>query len=205
MFQIDSDLQKITHISTIICALALLVLPVGASAKGPNSVHFAGPGIDRQVELVRNYAQRDLIVKLMEQSGLFYGTGYLSEHLPGKPNEVLGPRYTLTWAISDRAISDSTDVTILVAVQSLYPFADSGPVLVTHKTPTGWGGDVVGWYRAHPDMADTLRALGAPLPVRAGEISVSPGRAAEFGSLALATILMLASLVGLVGLRRRLS
>lgn len=184
----------------LLYTIALLLRPLPASAKGPITVHIAGPGIDHPIELVRNYAQRDLVVELMEQSGLFYATGDLPEPLPGRPGEELGPRYTLNWMNAGPPEVQAADRTI---VQSLYPFAARGPVLVTHKTPSGWGGDVVGWYRAHPDMAVTLRALGAQLPLRVEDIRPTSSSTVPVWPLVSATAIMLGVLVGVVGLRER--
>ncbi|MGH8935405.1 MAG: hypothetical protein ACRDXD_03910 [Acidimicrobiia bacterium] len=70
-----------------------------AGAKGPQSATITGPGIDEPIELI-DYGRTELVVRLLEQTGLWYATGDLPIPLAGKPAGELGPRYTLTWVNS---------------------------------------------------------------------------------------------------------
>ncbi len=129
------------------------------SAKGPQSATISGPGIDRPIELL-DTSDIDLVVKLMEQTGLWYDTG---DPLPfGEPKGELGHSYTLTWINSGPPAKSTADRTIR---QLIYLDAEGGPVLHTPAQDNlqGWGPGVIGWFAAPPGLRDTLTELGVPI------------------------------------------
>jgi len=129
-------------------------------AKGPESATITGPGIDRPIELT-DTANIDLVVRLMEQTGLWYATGDLPQPLE-EPAGELGPSYTLTW-INSGPPGESLDKRTIR--QIIYLDARNGPVIHTpaQEALQGWGPGLVGWFAAPSGLRDTLAELGVPV------------------------------------------
>jgi hypothetical protein len=125
-------------------------------AKGPESVTIAGPGIDQPLELI-DTANQDLIAQLMEQTGLWYGTG---EPLQEEQLGELGPAYTLTWVNMGPPEKSVEERTIR---QEIYLDAENGPLIHTQDQLSlqGWGPEVIGWFAAPVELRATLIELGA--------------------------------------------
>jgi hypothetical protein len=123
-------------------------------------VTITGPGIDRPIELM-DTANSDLMVRLMEQTGLWYGTGDLPLPLE-EPAGKLGPSFTLTW-INSGPPGESVDERTMRQV--IYLDAENGPVIHTpaQEALRGWGPGVIGWFAAPSGLRDTLAELGAPI------------------------------------------
>lgn len=130
------------------------------AAKGPQSVTITGPGMDRPIELMDS-ANSDLVVRLMEQTGLWYAAGELPLPLE-HPAGDLGPAYTLAWINSGPPGKSVDERTIR---QEIYLYAENGPVIHTpaQETLGGWGPDVIGWFAAPSGLRDTLAELGVPV------------------------------------------
>lgn len=131
-----------------------------AFAKGPESAIITGPGIDRQIEL-EVIPNRELVSKLMEQTGIWYATGDLPQPID-KPAGELGPGYTLTWINSGPPGASLEERTIR---QEIYLEAEIGPVIHTHvqESLQGWGSERIGWFAAPSGLRDTLAELGVPV------------------------------------------
>lgn len=140
-------------------AVALFGFSHPVSAKGPESATITGPGIDRPIELM-DTADFDLVIRLMEQTGLWYGTGDLLKEPPGE----LGPGYTLTWINSGPPAKSVDERTIR---QMIYLDAENGPIIHTpaQEALRGWGPGVIGWFAAPSGLRDTLAELGVPISV----------------------------------------
>jgi hypothetical protein len=141
-------------------ALVLIVFSSGARAKGPESATIAGPWIDQPIELV-NTSKADLVRRLMEQTGLWFG-GHALEELDETPTGELGPSHTLTWVNAGPPGRSVAERTIR---QIIYLEADGGPVIHTPAQASldDWGAGVIGWFAAPSDLRDTLVELAVPM------------------------------------------
>lgn len=142
-----------------------------AVAKGPESVTITGPGIDSQIELMDavdwpiscdESCPDDPMVKLMEQTGIWYATGDLPTALDQPESGELGPRHALTWI---RSGAPGEPVKERRIRQFFYLRAENGPLIHTREQVglNAWGSGVVGWSKAPYGIVDTLSQLGAPL------------------------------------------
>ena len=149
----------------MLVAVALFGLIDHVSAKGPVSATITGPGLEQPRELIER-AEDDkrtasLVVRLMEQTGLWYATGDLPRRLEAPP-EALGPSYALTWINGgppDRSREERTMRQIIYVV---------GPRELRIHTPAQpglerWGQGVIGWFAAPVGLWDTLVEMGVPL------------------------------------------
>ena len=181
------------------------------AAKGPESAIITGPGIDQPIELI-NTTNRDLVARLMEQTGLWYATGDLPQPID-KPAGDLGPSYTLIWINSGPPGASIDERTIR---QEIYLDAEGGPVIHTpnQESLRGWGPVVNGWFAAPSGLRETLAELGVPISpaswfseIIPSEIAIDPALSdRDFtGPILLITVAGLALLVGLawaLGARR---
>jgi hypothetical protein len=157
--------------------IGLILAAAPALAKGPMSATVTGPGIDEPVQLFDQWdhdpAQGEQIAKLMEQTGIWYATPALESI---DPPVDLGSGYLLTWIPHQ-------------ITQMLYLHADGGPVIHTpdQEALRGWGSGVTGWWKAPPELIETLRSLG--VPVAAEDASSSLPEPAWLVVLALAAII----------------
>ena len=171
-------------------------------AKGPESVVITGPEFDQPIELM-DTADIDLMSRLMEQSGIWYGTGDLPKPLAKQPGE-LGPAYTLTWVNGGPPGKSVAERTIR---QFIYLDAERGPMIHTpaQKTLENWGPGVIGWFTASDHLPDTLAKLGVPLDEQVADQSLSTYQFDRtfwyFAAAGLAIIIGLAVKVGARRLR----
>ena len=142
----------------MILAVVLFGLINPALAKGPESVTITGPGIDQRINFMDNN-NVDFEVKLMEQTGIWFGTGIplSSEPLKGE----LGPSYTFTWVNSGPPSMTVEERTI---IQHVYLDAEAGPVIHTPPQDSlkDWGAGTIGWFAAPAGLEDTLAKLKVP-------------------------------------------
>jgi hypothetical protein len=164
------------------------------SAKGPESVTITGPGIIEPLELMEA-GNFDRIAKLMEQTGLWYGTGDLP-HAIDPPAGELGPAYTLTW-INSGPPGDSVEQRTMV--QYLYLDAERGILIHTpdQKSLENWGHGVIGWFTAPAGLPDTLSGLGVPVEAAQDTQTTSPLMVIGIAGFALAVMV-----AGALGIRR---
>lgn len=140
-----------------------------ALAKGPVTLTITGPGIDKTIDLVES-GYPELISRLMEQTKLWYGTSELPLDIDPPAGE-LGPAYVLSWLNSGPPDEPEAARTI---VQEVYLEAETGPLVHTSEQQalSGWGVDVIGWFKAPAGLRDTLAELGVPVAASASSGSV---------------------------------
>jgi hypothetical protein len=143
-----------------VTAIFLFAFIDSVSAKGPESLIITGPGFEHPVDLMDSY-DINLVTKLLvEQTGLWYGTGIplTSDDIKGK----LGPSYTFTWINSGPPSLSIEERTI---IQYIYLDAEGGPLI--HTPPQDslqeWGSGVIGWFAAPDGVEHTLATLGVPV------------------------------------------
>ncbi len=147
-------------IGTFVVGMILLWLSAVAIAKGPESAILTGPGLEEPIDLMTETTSTEDLVRLMEQSGMWYASGDLPTRLEEPPQE-LGTAYTLTWVNLGPPNKSVEERTIYQ-----YIYLDDEDRLIIH-TPAqtgleGWGSGVIGWFVASGDMRYTLEDLGMP-------------------------------------------
>jgi hypothetical protein len=156
----------------IVAVVLLFGAVVPGQAKGPVAATIAGPGITEPMELVDG-VERALVVRLMEQTGLWYATGDLPRPL-AEPPVAPGPSYTLTWINGGPPNASRAERTMR---QQIY-VAGEGDLLIhtaAEDVLANWGAGVTGWFRAPSGLWATLLELGVPL--EAALASVAGARA----------------------------
>jgi hypothetical protein len=157
---------------------ALTVLGPSALAKGPSQAVITGSGLSVPVSL-REPGSKTIGQDLADIVQL---SGFFSEAFGGKarghrPSGELGPRYTVTYTMSDV----SPPATL---IQHIYPFADAGPVTTMTHGQTFWGIQHTpgGWFRAKGKLKTLLMSLGVPEPVVQAPVAARPsaGAASRF-------------------------
>ncbi len=156
---------------TCLIALALALVAIPASAKGPESAVITGPGLDGPQQLMEGASEEELTL-LMEQTGLWYGTGDLPAPVEEAPGD-LGTQYAITWISFGPPGLSVEDRTI---VQHLFVQSDGSMLIHTPEQASlqGWGEGVIGWFVAPPGLADTLVRMGLP-PLEAPTTQASGG------------------------------
>ena len=145
-----------TRLTLAAAALAALVLPTAASAKGPTEGSISGPGFSKVVKVLNDGAGGSAGDNLTQESGFFpaaYGQSP-DPMLQRKPAGPLGPRYTIAWKVP------SGGSAIFRIRQDLYPYARGGAVTFTKPGQPIFGTTTRGgWYR-DPELKRTLVGLG---------------------------------------------
>lgn len=177
-------------------ALAVLVLPAAASAKGPSAAMLDGPGADGGISF-RGGEGSVPLGNLTQQSGWFEAAfgQEPSPLLTGRPQGDLGPRYAVTYTVPGGSAGTHT------IRQEIYPYATSGPV--TYMPPGQPIFDMEtrgGWFQAGPELRDTLVAAGLPARAPTGSSDGVSLPALPVSILALALLFVSATAVVL---RRR--
>lgn len=206
---VSSLLKVIVGVASIAFVLFGFIKP--AVAKGPESAIITGPGIDRPIELV-DFSNRDLVARLMEQTGLWYAMGDLPQPID-KPFGELGPGYTLTWINSGPPDASIDERTIR---QEIYLEAENGPVIHTpdQESLQGWGPEAIGWFAAPDGLRETLAELGVPVSSARSFSDIVPSKITieaafsdrEFAKpilfLAVVGLALVIGLAGILGARR---
>jgi hypothetical protein len=148
----------------LLLAVTMLALPSHALGKGPSAATMEGPGGGGGITFSGDEGSGPL-GNLTQQSGWF-AAAFAQEPNPmlaTRPKGDLGPRYTVTYTVP-------TDMNRTVTIrQDIYPYASPGPV--TYLAPGQPIFDMQtrgGWFRAGPDLKDTLVAAGLPEMAAAG-------------------------------------
>jgi hypothetical protein len=148
----------------VAAALAALVLPALAAAKGPVAASISGPGLDGAIK-VRGDGEGpgSALGNLAMSSGFFAQMfGQTPDPtLASRPSDTLGARYKVVYVVPGPNNIQSR------VVQYLYPYAK--PVALTYMKPGQpfWDGERAhgGWFRASAGLKRMLVRAG--LSVRA--------------------------------------
>jgi hypothetical protein len=186
----------------VLVALAALVLPATALAKGPDEAKITGPGLAKAITVTGPEEDGSPTMALAEATGLFPAAfGQQPDPmLPGRPKGDLGPRYTIEYNVPG---GDGMSWTLK---QDLYPYAlpyaltytKAGQEIFDMTTRGGW------WTDA--SLKDQLVQLGLPKTAAAAEDASASSSSAGFFSTGRLGVLVLV-LLGLGGatlvMRRR--
>ena len=146
------------RLTFIAAALAALVLPAAASAKGPSEGSISGPGFSKVVKVLYDGGGGSPGDNLTQESGFFPAAFGQSPDpmLHVKPTGPLGPRYTIAWKVPGGGGENFR------LRQDLYPYAHGGAVTYTKPGQPIFGASTRGgWYR-DPELKRTLVSLGLP-------------------------------------------
>jgi hypothetical protein len=156
-------------------ALALsalaLVLPAVAAAKGPQAGTVSGPGLGGPIRLtgLGEPGSAGTLGRVVEHGGLFAALGGSDwgRLLDERPAGDLGPRYTASFVMRDRADR--------AVRQHLYPYARPLPVTYTPpgQKPFGTAAMGGGWFVADGRLKAALVEAGLP--------ATAPATAADDG------------------------
>ena len=140
-----------------VVAVAALVLPATATAKGPSEATISGPSLATPLKITGNGEggwSTNLGI-LVEQGGFFpqaFGQSP-SPLLRSKPGG-LGPRYAVVYVVPP---GDDT------LQQDLYPYAHGGPVTYMAPGQRLWDQTTAGgWYRGTSQLKSMLVKAGLP-------------------------------------------
>jgi hypothetical protein len=197
--------EKMVKKVLISAAVAAMVLPAAANAKGPSQAIVTGPGLDRPVVLRAagdSEGGSGTLGRLTMEGGFFVEVfGQQPDPRLLRRPLRLGPRYRVDYLMVGPKSTKSIH-------QDLYPYAADG--VVTHMSPGQpfWDGQESkgGWMRA-PELApgqETLRAalVLAGLPDAAVRAS-SRSRLATVWWAAAGVLVATLGAGGLLALRRR--
>jgi hypothetical protein len=137
----------------VVAVLAPLTLVAPAEAKGPQAIVISGPGIESTRITYAN--ARDAYSTILDHAFPWPGT-----HIPalqGKPPlDELGPMYVVTYRMPPSHAPTGK------VQQSIYPFADGGPVTFTPPGQQMLGMRVNGgWHQESSVLTEAMRDLGA--------------------------------------------
>jgi hypothetical protein len=178
-------------------AVAALVVPATALAKGPEAATISGPGgggSGGDLTFTGCCAPETPTMKLAEQAGFFPAV------FPQEPNRMrtsrpkgeLGPKYTITYTVPG-----PNNETWKIH-QDLYPYATPGPVTYMKPGQTVFhiaGGTRGGWFQADRRLKDTLIAAGLPSSAPAAASNGTRTPTIAFGAAAAFAFLIVGALV----------
>jgi hypothetical protein len=155
-------------------ALAVVLIPAEADAKGVTTATISGPGLRAPIRLGQIATSSDPnaaspLTALANKSGL-YATIFAQRPDPLttiRPAGPLGSRYVAVYHFDAPAQPQAT------IRQDLYPFASGGPLSYTppgqriFRTQTSHRG----WYHASTDLKDLLVSAGVPTPQSSAGLS----------------------------------
>ncbi len=169
--------KRLTRLTLVFVVAAVMALGASfpAIAKGPSRAVIEGPGISSPIALPgpNEATIGPELAALVMDSGLF--TGLWCRTCDGRlrhsPSEQLGPRYTITYAMtmtSDKGTRSNP------LVQYVFPYAVPDPVTYVPPGQRFWmQATVGGWFIAGPKLRRLLIDLGVP-----SEASAHPARVA---------------------------
>ena len=187
------------RLAFIAFAVAALLLPVAAAAKGPSEAKITGPGLDSTVTITGNGegdTSTDLGL-LVEETGFFpevYGQSP-SPLLRTRPTG-LGPRYTVVYTVPGPSTG--------TLEQELYPYAGGGPASYMRPNQRFWGtqSTLGGWYRGTATLKEMLVKAGLPQRAPVSD-RVHMGGVRGVGIAAGAGIVLAGAALALLRRRRR--
>jgi hypothetical protein len=139
-------------------AIVMVGTATSAVAAGSEAIVIEGPGLDVPVEIdLQTVNQFELAVLLGARFNSRAEDNIELDRVA--PTRDLGPKWTVTWIAGGPEGRSREDRSTR---QEAYPHAAGGPLA---HTPTGQGlvDGNVGWYRAPPELNETLRSFGVPI------------------------------------------
>lgn len=144
-------------------AIAALVVPGTAFAKGPSGATMDGPGSGGGITFKSGDERGGptQLGQLVEQTGL-YPAIFREEQAPdpmlaSRPKGDLGPKYTITYTVP----TSSTDAVKIR--QEVYPYAKPAPVTYMEPGQKIFDSETRGgWFQAGPELKETLVSAGLP-------------------------------------------
>ena len=187
--------------------LAGLAFSSATLAKGPSAATLEGPGLESPIEFGGFWRadgqNRQALQPFLEAFGFFpaaFGTEpqpYFTTRLPGRPERDLGPRYTVTYVLSETPDDEGA-----LVVQDLYPYAQPNAVTYMEPGQQFWGRARTrgGWFVARSTAWPQILAdAGLPrTPPR-----VDGGREIPWTAFGAMAALALGGTLTLLALRRR--
>lgn len=142
----------------LVAALAALIVPVVADAKGASEATVTGPGLDKPLYFGGGESEGTPVMKLVLDAGFFPAAFCCQTPDPmskSRPKGPLGPRYTIHWVVpgnEGRGIE-----------QDVYPYAKPSPVTympagqpIFDRSTSG------GWFVASSALKQLLVDKGLP-------------------------------------------
>lgn len=172
-------------------ALATLVLPATALAKGPSEASLDGPGLGKPITFTGTEEPGTPLGDLTAQAG-FFPAAFEQQPDPmlaGRPKGNLGPKYTIAYTVP------GPEGEVFHIRQGVYPYAK--PWAVTYmapgqelfRIPNGTRG---GWYES-PALKETLIRAGLPKVAPAPASSSAGFLSGRVGAVVGAVILLAAA------------
>jgi hypothetical protein len=185
---------------TLLLAIAALVLPAGALAKGPSKATIEGPGLGKAIVITGAEAPGTPLMNFAERAGFFPAVFSQTPDpmLPDRPSGNLGPKYSVEYTVP------GPEGETYMIDQDLYPYAK--PYGATYmksgqkifELPGGTRG---GWF-SDAELKNTVVAAGLPAkPVATAPESSSFFSGGRLGALAGIAALLIA--IGSVVVMRR--
>ena len=139
---------------------ALLIIPAVAHAKGPDQATIDGTGMTAPASISGTEGASGDLSTLVELAGLFPAAmGQTPDPmLATAPDELLGPKLSITWRIPD---GDPTPGTVR---QDLYLYAEGGPLTYTAPGQQFLGSERTrgGWFRTPAALRSRWAVFGLP-------------------------------------------
>jgi hypothetical protein len=182
--------------TVVLLAVAALVLPAGASAKGPSSADIDGPGLGGGMTFTGGGENVGMPLGDLAHYAGFFPAVFRQTPDPiqkSRPKGDLGPKYTVTYTVPG-----PNNETFSIK-QDLYPYANP-PVSYMEPGQKIWeveGGTRGGWYVSIPALRERLIEQGLPrtpptTPAADDAAAVSTGTVLAIVA-AVALVLLLAS------------
>jgi hypothetical protein len=140
--------------------VAVLMIPAVAQAKGPDQATIDGTGMAVPVSISGIEGAAGDLSTLVEVAGLFPAAfGQTPDPmLATAPDEVLGPKLSITWRVPDG------DPTASIVRQDLYLYAAGGPLTYTAPGQPFLGSQRTrgGWFRTPATLRSRWAVFGLP-------------------------------------------
>ena len=151
------------HVVVAAVAVAALVLPALAAAKGPASAAIYGPGLAGRSLAISGEGEGGTgtpLGSLVDLGGFFpqmYGQSP-DPTLRLQPKATLGPRYRVVYVVPGPNGNRSR------VVQQVYPYATPVPLTYMKPKQRFWGSRLThgGWFSASADLTKLLVRAGLP-------------------------------------------
>jgi hypothetical protein len=144
----------------LVAAIAALIVPAAAQAKGPDQARISGPGLDKTIVLSGMGEDGTGPLGELTMNAGFFQTMFgqtPDTRLAHRPSGNLGARYKVVYRVPGPNGNSFVR-------QDLYPYANGGAVTYMRPGQHFWGTQrtVGGWYRATTTVKPALVHAGLP-------------------------------------------